>query len=328
MRSSRPSGFLSRALSRAAASCLVFVIASAPLHAEPEILRLAPPPGSGPEFAIPTTNDRAGRIVVEVLVNGLGPYRFIVDTGANRSVISQRLAQLLALPAGTAADAVVHGITGFAVMPQVQVSAMRVGTLELASQKLAVLPDLVFGDTDGILGIDALQQARIDIDFARDEVIVRRSSVSSSEGRLVVRAKVRDRGLMLVAGKVGRVRVKAIIDTGAQRTLGNEALRQALALRADSEIDGTRTTVIGATAQTAEGLVFAAPTIWLGSARLQDLPVTFGDFHVFRVWSLQAEPALVIGMDVLGWLPQVTIDYPRRELQLRLPDAGMPRTSS
>jgi hypothetical protein len=43
---------------------------------------------------------------------------------------------------------------------------------------------------------------------------------------------------------------------------------------------------------------------------------------------LQAEPALVIGMDVLGWLPQVTIDYPRRELQLRLPSSGTPRTSS
>ena len=226
-------GQLMRTLSCFAALLVCFVLTPAPLHAEPEVLRLAPPPGTGPEFAVPTTNDRAGRIVVEVFINELGPYRFIVDTGANRSVMSQRLAQSLALPVGTEADAVVHGITGFAVMPQVLIRAMRVGTLELAAQRLAVLPDMVFGDTDGILGIDALQQARIDIDFARDKVVVRRSSVASSEGRLVVRAKVRDRGLMLVSGKVGRVRVKAIIDTGAQRTLGNEALRQALALRAD-----------------------------------------------------------------------------------------------
>jgi predicted aspartyl protease len=315
-------------LMRAAMLVIGIGLASSSLAAEPGLLQLAPPPGSGPEFAVPTTNDRAGRVVVEVSIDGQGPHRFIVDTGANRSAISQRLAQALSLAVGSAADTVVHGITGSAVMPQVQISTLRVGTLTLQNQRLAVLPDVVFGTADGILGIDALQQARIDIDFNQDRVVVGRSSISASDGRMVIPAKVRNHGLMLVAARVGRIRVKAIVDTGAERTLGNEALRRALELQARKEIDGTVTPVIGATAQMVEGLAYSAPTIWIGSARLQDLVVTFGDFHVFRVWDLEDEPALVIGMDVLGWLPQVTIDYPKRQLQIRLPDSRLPRVSS
>jgi len=290
---------------------------------------LATPPEYWPEYAIPTTNDRAGRVVVAAYVQDQGPYRFIIDTGANRSAVSQRLAQALSLQAGGATgNAVVHGITGSAVMPLVEIGEMRVGTFKLGRQRVAVLPDAVFGSADGILGIDVLQKARIDIDFDRDQVVVRASSISYNEGRLVVHAKLRGGGLMLVPARVGKVKVVAIVDTGAERTLGNEALRQALALQARKDIDGTPTTVIGATAQTDEGLAYTAPIIWIGSARVKDFVVTFGDFHVFDVWSLRDKPALVIGMDVFGWLPQVTIDYPRRELQLRLPDARLPRTTN
>jgi hypothetical protein len=55
--------------------------------------------------------------------------------------------------------------------------------------------------------------------------------------------------------------------------------------------------------------------------------VTFGDFHVFKVWSLLDEPALVIGMDVLGTLSEFSIDYPRREFQLKV-DHRLPPISS
>ena len=43
-------------------------------------------------FASPTTRDHIGRVVVPVTLNGQGPFRFIVDTGANHSTISPQLA--------------------------------------------------------------------------------------------------------------------------------------------------------------------------------------------------------------------------------------------
>ena len=48
-----------------------------------------------------------------------------------------------------------------------------------------------------------------------------------------------------------------------------------------------------------------------------DLPVTFGDLHVFEIWGLTETPALVIGMDMLGMLRQFVVDYKRREFQLK-----------
>ena len=60
---------------------------------------LAPYQTALPEdFAIGATrSDRLGRVVAPVSVNGQGPFRFIVDTGANRSVLSQGLVERLGL---------------------------------------------------------------------------------------------------------------------------------------------------------------------------------------------------------------------------------------
>ena len=48
--------------------------------------------GDQPLYAAPTRPDRVGRMLAAVEVNGSGPYRFIIDLGANRSVLSSRLA--------------------------------------------------------------------------------------------------------------------------------------------------------------------------------------------------------------------------------------------
>jgi len=259
----------------------------------------APPPPAaivedlGPEFATPTTLDRAGRIVAPVEINGRGPFRFILDTGANRSAMS-------------------------AVLPAVKVETFRAGELVFERQRLPVLPSAVFGGVDGILGIDVLQSARVEVDFDLDKVTIRRSSgARAPAGYLVVPAKLRHGGLLLVDGKVGKVPVKAILDTGAERSLGNEALREALVLRARDPQEGVSTTVIGATPQLAEGTSFVAPAIAVGGARLTNLTVTFSDLHVFKIWSLLDEPALLIGMDLLGTMQHFVVDYRRREFHFK-----------
>lgn len=275
-----------------------------------------------PEFAAPTTLDRVGRVVAPVEIDGRGPFRFILDTGANRSAISQRTAQRLLLPLDLDAAVSVHGMTGTAVMPTTLVRTLRAGDLVFENQRLPVLPDGVFADVDGILGIDCLQEARVEIDFARDRVTIRRSpSRRAAAGRLVVPADLRHGGLLLVQGRVGRVRVKAILDTGAERSLGNEALRAALAAQKREPDTLFVHTVMGATPQLALGTAFVAPAIDLGGARLTNLTVTFGDLHVFNVWSLLGEPALVIGMDLLGTLENFSVDYPRREFHLKTREA-------
>jgi len=40
-----------------------------------------------PRYVSPTRRDRIGRIWAPVLIDGKGPYRLVLDTGANRSAI-------------------------------------------------------------------------------------------------------------------------------------------------------------------------------------------------------------------------------------------------
>lgn len=283
---------------------------------------VAAPVDNGPQFALSTTYDRAGRIVTQAYLGDRGPFRFLLDTGANRSVMSERLARELALVPSR--EFLVHGITGSAVLPVVKIDELRAGELRFHQQHLAILPDAVFGNADGILGIDVLQKARIDVDFFEDRVAIRRPGRFEDKGYLVVRAKLRRGGLLVIPGKVGKIPVSVIVDTGAERTLGNEKLRQALAAR-EAVLQGSFTSVIGATAQVAEGYSFAVPTVDLGGGAFVDrLTVTFGDFHVFKVWSLEQKPALLIGMDALGTLAAFGIDYPRRRFLLKVPATSPP----
>ncbi|MBK6349099.1 MAG: clan AA aspartic protease [Proteobacteria bacterium] len=114
-----------------------------------------------PLYTAPTQLDRSGRIIAKVDVNGSGPFRFIIDTGANRSAVSPRLVARLGLePSLPGLMLQTHGVTGEAPLPAVDVDAIRAGDLVYDPGPLPVLAGLVLGDTDGILGTEGLAGAR------------------------------------------------------------------------------------------------------------------------------------------------------------------------
>lgn len=271
-------------------------------------------------YATPTTADRAGRILAPVMINGQGPFRFVLDTGANTSALAPGTVEALGLRSSESAVVGVHGVTGAANLPAVQVEDLRAGEIALGRRSLPVLGSMVFAGADGILGVDGLQDARIEVDFTRDRVVISRSSGRRDrDGALLVRAELRHGGLLLADGKVGRLPVKVLIDTGAERSLGNMALHDALAESNRRPSETVKTTVAGATPGVATGTSFRTPTLTVGEARLRNMVVTFGDLHVFQVWGLTQEPALLIGMDLLGSLERFAVDYPRREFLLKSP---------
>jgi len=276
-------------------------------------------------YATPTTSDRAGRILAPVMINGQGPFRFVLDTGANTSALAPATVTALGLKTSESAVVGVHGVTGAANLPAVQVEELSAGEIALGRRSLPVLGSSVFAGADGILGVDGLQDARIEVDFTRDSVLISQSSGRRDrDGALLVRAEIRHGGLLLADGKVGRLPVKILIDTGAERSLGNMALHDALAESNRRPSETVLTTVAGATPGLATGTSFRTPSVTVGEARLRNMVVTFGDLHVFQVWGLVQEPALLIGMDLLGSLERFVVDYPRREFLLRSPKSNRP----
>jgi hypothetical protein len=56
----------------------------------------------------------------------------------------------------------------------------------------------------------------------------------------------------------------------------------------------------------------------MGEVLVRNAAMTFADFAIFEYWKLTDEPAMLIGMDVLGLLDTLVIDYRRKELQLKI----------
>lgn len=311
---------------RAAAGIAILVILAAHgrvLANDPPTAPQSEPAHSAPLYSKPVELDRMGRVLAEVEINGRGPYRFILDTGANRSALSPLVAAELGLIAIGTSSVVVHGVTGSASLPIVDVARLRVGDVVLEHLRMPVLPANVLADADGILGVEGLQRARIEVNFAQGSVTVRPSTGRRAPSEyVVVPARIERGGLMMVNGRIGRLPVRVIIDTGAERTLGNAPLRDALQgqLSAGDRVEDA--IVIGATPGTQDGVSFLAPMIRIGEARLRDLPVTFGDLHVFEIWGLEDEPALLIGMDLIGSLDRFVIDFRQREFHLKLQPSG------
>jgi hypothetical protein len=110
--------------------------------------------------------------------------------------------------------------------------------------------------------------------------------------------------------------VRAIIDTGAQASISNEALREALTTRF-SRKHHTVDEITGATGDMQTGIGANISPISIGDLSISGAHLTFGDMHIFEHWDLGNEPALLVGMDIIGLLDTVVIDYRRRELHIR-----------
>jgi predicted aspartyl protease len=293
----------------------------------PAVSRSAPTTGSltagveaepaGPLYAIPTVPDRIGRIVAAVMINGRGPFRFMLDTGCNRTVLAQSVLVKLGLTADSDATISVVGVAGSQIAASVHIDSLDAGAMHFHDLDLAVLSGPVLYGLDGILGMEGFDGLRVSADFVRNLV-----SISNSRGRPAparyeaIPVQFLSDRLLMVNALVGRVHVKAIIDTGSQRTLANGALLAALGGGRRDIPSTSPASVIDATQSLQRGLTARAPAIQMGGTTIQNLDVTFGDFQIFRTWGLEAEPALLIGMDALGTLADLDIDYQRKEVDM------------
>jgi predicted aspartyl protease len=281
--------------------------------------QIAPAVSAAPDddllFASPTRLDHVGRIVAPVMVDGKGPYRFIVDTGASHSTIAPQLASALGLDPSSGDTLQVHGITGSADVPSVPIRRLEAGDLVIADTRLPVVWAPLMAGADGILGVAGLKGKRILVDFRHNRVTISRSITASAlAGYDRVPARLLEDGLLAVTARVGGVRVDAIIDTGSQQSIANNALRDALAWRRRKGEVERVTDVYGATKDVASGHLEVAPLIDFGPIKVSNVTLVYGDFHIFTVWGMQSRPTIIIGMDILGTVNALAIDFQRSEL--------------
>jgi predicted aspartyl protease len=266
-------------------------------------------------FALPTTFDHIGRVVVPAMVNGKGPFRFIVDTGATHSTVSPRLVRALGLKPTEMPSIVLNGITGTMQVNAVTIDTLQTGDLIVDGLVAPVVWAPVMAGADGIFGAAGLTEKSLSVDFERNRVRVARGvEPALRKEALKIHAARLTHGLITVDSQVGRVHTLAVIDTGSERTLGNLALRDALRLHNRTGAEALVTSVYGATEQVERGELWTAPTISIDTMRINDVQVVYGDFYIFKVWGMQDKPAIIVGMDVLGTVGSLGIDFKNQDV--------------
>lgn len=284
-----------------------------PLAAEPQI-----------EIAetLDLSIDRTERMTVPVSIAGQGPYSFIVDTGAERTVIARELADRLGLDPGRTAT--VASMTETSRIATVVIPALEVGQRTITEIHAPALLRRNLG-AEGMLGVDSLRSQRVDFDFLRREMTVSPSRRAAERpwprDTIVVTARSRYGHLMITDASFDGQPIVVIIDTGAQVTVGNHALRRRLqrARRLGTLRPVELISVTGGRIGAEYG---PARQIQVGGAEIRDLPVAFADVHPFRQLRLSDRPALLLGMDALQLFDRVSIDFANRRVRLLVRDSS------
>ena len=257
--------------------------------------------------------ERNRRLTLPVLIDGAGPYAFMIDTGSQATAVTHEIRTALALPpAGTAT------LVGMASRREVEL--VDVGRMEFGANSFTnfVAPVLARENVgaDGIIGLDALQDFRVLIDFRAQTIAVEDASAKDSgKGfEIVVRARTRLGQLLITDALVEGVRATVIIDTGAQASLANNALRARIRAKRAQEVITTDVNGVEL-----PGDLAIVRSLSIEGLSLTDVPLTFADTPAFAALGLQDRPALSLGMQHLALFDRVAIDFARQRILFDIP---------
>lgn len=257
--------------------------------------------------------DPYDRMTVPVTIEGHGPFQFMIDTGAQATVVTRELGARLSLaPAGRAT------VVGMA--SRIPVDLVRLDGLSFAARVIdnLAVPALEARHigADGILGLDSLQDLRVMIDFREATIAVdtARALGGNSGYEIIVRARRRLGRLIITEATVDGVKTAVIVDTGAQGSIANLALMRRLRAR---ERDRAESTDVNG--QSLVGAVDYARSLRIKDMELSNIAIMFADSPAFEALGLADHPAMVLGMRDLRIFDRVAIDFEARTVLFDMP---------
>ncbi len=278
-------------------------------------------PGLKPSV-LATRISRHHHMMLPVMVNGAGPFHFVIDTGADHSVISDRLAAQLQLASGH--EMRVEGVVRAVRVCCAEIDTLRFGDFQARHLRLPVLPERWLG-ADGFLGLDLISNHRVTLDFIRHRFRVEPGLSRFSTlhiGPRVAVISADDGGGARASGlcQVNGVRCRFFLDTGGEISVGNPALLAAMLARDRSGgLSVGRVVIHGVTGGELLCRTVALRKLKMQALRFTDGMIGIADLHIFDVRGLKKSPALLIGMNFLSQFETVSIDYRRKIYTFRLP---------
>jgi predicted aspartyl protease len=171
----------------------------------------------------------------------------------------------------------------------------------------------------GILGVDALHNLHVVMDFKAMKMTSAPSQPEPFDGHtIVVHGRSRFGQLVLVDSQVHGVRVFVILDSGSQVSVGNPVLLKLLTGHDTSLGARTTTEIISVTGRRMTVELDDIPDANVGGIAIHNMPIAFASLPIFNHFGLTQQPALLLGMDVLSRCERVSVDLRRREATFKL----------
>jgi predicted aspartyl protease len=260
--------------------------------------------------------DRTARLTLEVTINGQGPFNFLVDTGSDRTVISSELAAQLKLPPGP--EVTMHEPAGADQVQTVVIDRLKVGDRLVQHIEAPAVSGANLGEA-GIVGVDALKDLHLMVDFATMRISTSPShEESATSDTIVVYGRNRFGHLILADGSVRGRQVYVVVDTGSDISVGNPALLALLSkgkpITATGEVH-----LLGVTGKITTYELNLIPDADIGNLRIHNMQLAFADDHIFDYLRLEQDPAIILGMDILRLCRRITLDVRRHQASFTLP---------
>jgi len=198
----------------------------------------------------------------------------------------------------------------------VEVEQLTVGKHEIYDLKAPVLSKVHVG-ADGIIGLDTLQDFRVLLDFREESIAVEDVSAKKYNRRgfeIVVRARQELGQLLITNAVVEGVKATVIIDTGAQSSLANHALRDKLRAKRQQEVTTTDVNGVSMTGQ-----LSYVRSLNIQGLQLRNVPLAFADAPAFEALGLKDTPVLALGMQHLKMFDRVAIDFSNQRILFDVP---------
>ena len=265
--------------------------------------------------------DRNKRMTIPVIIEGQGPFRFMIDTGSQATVVSSTLRERLKLP--SLGQATVIGMVA-----SKQVELVRLDGLELASRVFDNLhaPTLEAQHigADGIIGLDSLQDLRVLIDFRAETIAVDDAKALGGDRgyEIVVRARNTKGRLIITDAEIDGVATAVILDTGSQGSMGNLALERRLRAKRGREVTATDVTGTSMTGRLDKARKLVIGRNGARQLSLAGLMPTYSDAPAFAALGLAGKPALVLGVEDLRLFDRIAIDFAERTVLFDLPEGA------
>jgi len=259
------------------------------------------------------------RPYVMVLVNGKGPFRFVVDTGTGgQAFVTSELVDELGLPEAGQIHLNDPSGQGGRKVPMVLIQSIEVAGVQFAGVKAAV-HNLDFGDgsCQGLLGFVLFRNYLLTLDYPKRQMVLAQGNLAPDGGRSVLPFRMPD-GIPIVSVAIGRKTIDAQLDSGGAGLSLPQELTSPLKFSSSSaslsnaQSLSTRFMIKGATLATdirVGSYIFKRPFVEInpafpianfGSVPMQNFALTFDQTNLLirfeaqrRVLHLSATPGAI-----------------------------------